>query len=255
MNPLTGNRRPELVPRALIDLESALASLVGDSLQRLEDLLDDAFGVVMPPEDAVGIDTPLEVFPFASRGREGPHYAHVVRAPELGLVDAPVVRLDGTGRPHDFASSTAHAFSRLLAEHSEDDEDGDPEVARAVRHALRLPSLPDFNLSKVPELPSSYRLRPGLDGVGVAAPRRTFGPSPIPTDSGLSLDEIDRWSTRLLYDDLPGAALCVLKDACFAGRRRSATWTRLGSLWSRAYEALERPGLAREVRRRSARFG
>lgn len=245
-----------LRPRAVFELDRRALEWAGGSVQRLEDAFDEVFGVLPCGDDVVSSSLPPEILPFLSRGREGPHFGHLVLAPELGLADAPVVLFGPEEPVRVFASSTRDALAQLALLQAEEDDELDLPLARGLAVALDLPERPaPAPRSFVPEIPVGYRWRPGRDGLGVLARASAFGPDEVPLQEGLSLAEIDTWTSRLLYAGLPAAACAVLKDAFSVGHAQPATWDRLARAWVASYEALDRPGLADRVRRRTARFG
>ena len=244
-----------LRPPVLSGIETAALHWAGGSVQRLEDAFDEVFGVLPCGTEVIAADTPPEIVPLVSSGREGPHFGYLVRAPELGGVDAPIVSFGSGLALRPFARTTREALSRLALIRFEQDEDADPDLTESLAAALGLtqPDAPSASLE--PEIPVGYRWRPGRDGVGVLAPTARFGDDAVPNDEGLSLSEIDAWTERLLYEGLSAAACAVLRDAFTTGYAQPATWTALARGWAQSYEALGRPGLAEQVRLRSGRFG
>jgi len=245
-----------LRPRALETLERAALAWAGGSLQRLEDAFDEVFGVLPCGDGVLSSGVPPEVLPLVSFGREGPHFGYVLRAPELEFDDAPVVSFGADRSVRPFARTTADAFVRLAALRAEEDDELDPRLAEALCAALELPARAAPRPTDLrPEVPVGYQWRPGRDGIGVLARKVDFGSEPIPSLEGLSLGEIDAWTSRLLHAGLPAAACALLRDAFALGHGRPATWDRLAPSWVASYRALERPGLAEQVKRRTARFG
>lgn len=247
-----GGLRPEI----LSSLERAALGWAGGSVQRLEDAFDEAFGVLPCDDDVLTSGVPPEIVPLVSSGLDGPHFGFLVMAPELGQEDALVVSF-GPDRPvRPFAKSTREAFARLAELRAEEDDELDPRLVRDLSAALDLPAaIPPPPSSFVPRPPVGYRWRPGRDGIGVLAAAAAFGPVAIPDQPGLSLAEIDAWTSRLVYDGFPAAACAVLRDTFTLGHAQPATWDRLARAWASSYEALGRVGLADQVRRRTARFG
>jgi len=244
--------RPEIVTSIEID---ALA-WAGGSVQRLEDAFDEVLGALPAGEEALSSDVPPEVVPLLSRGAEGPHFGYLVLTPEIGREDAPMVSF-GPGRPvRALAPTTREGLARLVLHRAAEDEDLDVHLADDLCQALRLPAQPRGPSPRfVMDVPLGYRWRPGRDGIGVLAATAQFGDAPVPDDPGLSLGEIATWAGRLLYEGLPAAACAILRDAFTVGHAQPATWSRLASAWADSYEALGRPGLADQVRRRTGRFG
>jgi hypothetical protein len=247
-----GGLRPEI----LSSLERSALDWAGGSVQRLEDAFDEAFGVLPCDDDVLTSDVPPEIVPLVSSGLDGPHFGFLVMTPELGREDALVVSFGPARLVRPFAKSTREAFARLAELHAEEDDEIDPRLVQSLSTALDLPRMPTRAPSTfVPSVPVGYRWRPGRDGIGVVAAAAAFGPGPISDEPGLSLAEIDAWTSRLVYDGFPAAACAVLRDTFTLGHAQPATWDRLARSWASTYEALGRVGLAEQVRRRTARFG
>lgn len=245
----------DLRPEVLSSLERAALDWAGGSVQRLEDAFDEAFGALPCDDDVLGSDVPPEVVPLVSSGLDGPHFGFLVMAPEIDRIDAPVVSF-GPGRPvRPFAASTRAAFARLAELEAEHNDELDDRLVDDLAAALELPAASAPPEAFVASIPVGYRWRRGRDGIGVLAAAAAFGPTVIPDQPGLSLAEIDQWASRLLYDGFPAAACAVVRDAFTVGHGQPATWNRLARTWAASYEALNRPGLADQVRRRTARFG
>lgn len=259
--PMTGDRPlgrglGALRPEVTSTLERDALAWAGGSVQRLEDAFDEVFGVLPCGEDVITSDLPPEVVPLLSSGVDGPHFGYLILAPELGREDGLFVSF-GPGRPvRPFAPTTRDALARLAALRAEEDDDLDLPLVESLARALRLPESPGPAPSNlVPSVPLGFRWRPGRDGIGVLAPASRFGDAEIPDLPGLSLAEIDAWTNRLVYEGLPAAACAILRDTFVVGHAQPSTWNRLARAWAATYEELGRPGLADQVRRRSARFG
>jgi len=236
-------------PEGLLACLGALGAWARGSEQRLEDALDEAFGVAFAEGNHA--DLPAEVFPWLQGGEHAHRFGYVVWAPELPGSDHPVVRIDGTGRLHPYAPDTPSTFRRLVGEKLSWDPEYDVHMGQEVFRAMGLPETEHLLTELSPRVPVGWKHAPTRDGVGVLAPAAAFEEG-VRADPSLSLAEHQAWVGRLLYHRKAGSALVVLKDACHVGRRRPGVHRALGGLLAEAYLELGRAPSAQVARRRTA---
>jgi hypothetical protein len=213
--------------------------------------------------------TPVEFFPIFTAGVDGIAWGPLVHAPELQLADYPWAEYSPMEHETDrcclLGQDSIAALEQILSERldiiencSDKDHDWDKNdqeafiyhLASSLKIQVSATKARDFSqwtsTPIVPFIPPNYRFLATSDGVGVLAPADRFHSDSQALQLADSVEECHELVQRYLANHHPATALGIIREFYCQEMPDLAS---ISADWIEIYERLDRPFLAREIKR------